>query len=147
MSGGILTAIGNTPLVPLSRLIPDLHFRLFAKLEALNPAGSVKDRSASRVVLRGIETGAIGPDTVIIESSSGNMGIGLAQACAYFGLRFICVVDPRTTRQNIEILQAYSAEVDMVEQPESATGECLQAGIDRFEALPRVISNSFGCMQ
>src|SRR5437868_6128002 len=131
MSGGILTAIGNTPLVPLSRLIPDLHFRLLAKLEALNPAGSVKDRSASRVVRRGIETGAIGPDTVIIESSSGNMGIGLAQACAYFGLRFICVVDSRTTLQNIRILQAYGAEVELVSCPDPVTGEYLQARLSR----------------
>src|SRR6185503_4008596 len=103
MNEGILSAIGNTPLIKLSRIFPDLPFQLFAKMEGLNPGGSMKDRPALSIIRRGMETGMIKADTVNIESSSGNMGIGLSQACAYYKLRLICVVDPKTTDQNIAL--------------------------------------------
>lgn len=139
---GILAAIGDTPLVRL-RNVPDLSFRLYAKLEALNPGGSIKDRTAASILKHGFETKKIGPDTVVIESSSGNMGIGLAQACAFYGLRFICVIDPKTTPQNISILRAYRAEIDLVSTPDPITGEFLQARIDRVQALCDTVPNSF----
>jgi 2,3-diaminopropionate biosynthesis protein SbnA len=143
MEEGILSAVGNTPLVRLRRLFGDIHFRLFAKLESLNPGGSTKDRPAISIIRHGIETGEISPDTVVIESSSGNMGIGLAQVCSYFGLRFICVVDPKTTPQNIRLLEAYGAETHLVADPDPETGEFLQARIDRVHFLLRSIQNSF----
>jgi cysteine synthase A len=96
INDGILSAIGNTPLVRLSRVIPYARFKLFAKLDGLNPGGSTKDRSAFSIIRHAIDSGDVQPDTVVIESSSGNMGIGLAQACMYYGLHFICVVDPGT---------------------------------------------------
>ena len=71
------------------------------------------------------------------------MGIGLAQACAYLGMRLICVIDPKTTRQNVEILKAYGAEIDLVAQPDPSTGEFLQARISRVKALLSAIENSF----
>src|SRR5678815_6010212 len=89
MNDGVLSAIGKTPLVRLSRVIPDARFKLYAKLEGLNPGGSTKDRPAFSIIRHAIDNGDIQPDTVVIESSSGNMGIGLAQACMYYGLRFI----------------------------------------------------------
>src|SRR5262249_38714438 len=116
---------------------------LYAKLEAFNPGGSIKDRAALSIIGHALETGAIGPGMTVIESSSGNMGIGLAQACAYFGLRFICVVDPKTTRQNINILKSYGVEIDLVAQPDPVTGEFLQARIHRVKALLRSTENSF----
>jgi 2,3-diaminopropionate biosynthesis protein SbnA len=143
MNESILSAIGNTPLVRLSRVFENLPFELYAKIEALNPGGSTKDRPAAGIIKRGVETGEIGPGTVIIESSSGNMGIGLAMVCTYFGLRFICVVDPKTTAQNIRLLEAYGAEVDMVEQPDSETGEFLQARINRVRFLLASTPNAF----
>jgi cysteine synthase A len=143
MEEGILSVIGNTPLVRLNRIIKDLHFKLYAKLEALNPGGSTKDRPAVSIIKRSLETDAIKPETVVIESSSGNMGIGLAQACSYYGLRFICVVDPKTTQQNIRLLKAYGAEVDLVEEPDPTTGEFLQARINRVQYLLETIENSF----
>src|SRR5262245_56955411 len=99
MHRGILSDIGNTPLIQLTRVFEDLQFRLYAKLEALNPGGSMKDRPALRILSEGLASGEITRDTVVIESSSGNMGIGMAQACSYLGLKFICVVDPKTTAQ------------------------------------------------
>lgn len=143
MDKGILGAIGNTPLVELKRIFKDANFRLFAKLESLNPGGSTKDRPALTIISEGIETGLISPDTVIVESSSGNMGIGLAQACSYYGLRFICVVDTKTTEQNLLLLKAYGAEVDLVSEPDAVTGEYLQARINRVRFLLSSLKNTF----
>jgi len=135
MNAGILSAIGNTPLVELTRIFSDKRFRLYAKLEALNPGGSMKDRPALKILMEGMESGDISPGTVVIESSSGNMGIGLAQVCSVLGLKFICVVDPKTTSQNIRLLEAYGAQVDQVTEPDPATGEYLQARLNRVQAL------------
>ena len=143
MNQSILSVIGQTPLVVLSRVLKNLHFQLYAKLESFNPGGSTKDRPALSIIQRGLENCEIQPDTVVIESSSGNMGIGLAQACTYYGLRFICVVDPKTTAQNIRLLKAYGAEVDIVTEPHPATGEYLQARLDRVKDLLCATDKSF----
>jgi len=140
---GILSTVGNTPLVRLARIFKAAEFQVFAKLEAFNPGGSTKDRPALNIIRRAIEAGIIGPDTVVIESSSGNMGIGLAQACAYYGLRFICVVDVKTTAQNIRLLRAYGAEVECIHEPDPATGEYLQARLDRIRAMTKEFPDSF----
>lgn len=140
---GILSAIGNTPLVGLKRLLKDSRLRVFAKLEGFNPGGSSKDRPAFNIIRSGLESGLIRPDTVIIESSSGNLGVGLAQVCSYFGLRFICVVDAKTTLQNIRLLEAYGAEVDLVLDPDPETGEFLQGRIKRVQRLARSTENSY----
>lgn len=143
MKEGILSAVGNTPLVKLTQVFKNSPFHLYAKLEALNPGGSMKDRPARRIIKQGIEMGLIESSTVIVESSSGNMGIGLAQACAYYGLRFICVVDPKTTLQNITMMRAYGAETDLVTEPDATTGDFLPARIERVRALCSSIDNSF----
>jgi len=140
---GILSAIGNTPLVKLTRIFPNLHFDLYAKIEALNPGGSMKDRPAFNIIKRAMEAGLINPDTVIIESSSGNMGLGLAQVCAYLGLRFICVVDPKITTQNLRLLRTFGAEVDMVLNADPISNEYLQARINRVKELRATIRDSF----
>jgi 2,3-diaminopropionate biosynthesis protein SbnA len=142
MNKGVLSAIGNTPLIRLSRIFSDLSFNLYAKLEGHNPGGSMKDRPALSIILRAIEAGLITPDTVIIESSSGNMGVGLAQACAYYNLRFICVVDHKTSLQNIKLMKAYGAEIDMT-TTDQETKECLQARLDRVQTLRLKHRNSF----
>jgi cysteine synthase A len=140
---GVLDVVGDTPLVRLRRYLPGAHFDLFAKLEALNPAGSVKDRPALHIVEHALRSGAIRADTVVIESSSGNMGIGLAQVCRFHGLRFVCVVDPKTTATNLRILRAYGAEIDYVAEPDPESGEFLQARIKRVQELLGGIPNSF----
>jgi cysteine synthase A len=139
----VLSAIGNTPMVRLKRLFPFANLKLYAKLEMLNPGGSIKDRVAFNVIRRGIESGEITPNSTVIESSSGNMGIGLAQACSLYGLRFICVVDPKTTEQNIRLLKTYGAEVDCVTEPDPHSGEFLRARINRVQRLLSALPNSF----
>ena len=143
MAEGILSAIGNTPLVNISRMFKGNHFQLFAKMEGLNPGGSAKDRVALSILKQAMDAGKIGPRTVIIESSSGNLGIAMAQACRYYGLRFICVVDPKTTQQNIRIIKAYDAEIDFITEPDPVTGEFIQARLNRAQALHRAIKDSF----
>ncbi|HEX7317775.1 MAG TPA: 2,3-diaminopropionate biosynthesis protein SbnA [Pyrinomonadaceae bacterium] len=143
MSQGILATIGHTPLVRLNKIFPANPFRLFAKLEGFNPGGSIKDRPAISIIERGMLVGEINSGTTIIESSSGNMGIGLAQICAYYGLRFICVADAKTTKQNMRLLKTYKAEVEVIEKPDAETGEYLPARIKRVRELCKLIGNSF----
>lgn len=143
MNDGILSAIGNTPLIRLKHIYNEIDFRLFAKMEAFNPGGSTKDRPAAWIIRQGMESGAINSGTVVIESSSGNMGIGLAQVCSYYGLRFVCVIDTKTTAQNISLLKAYGAEVELVSEPDPLTGEFLQARLDRVQYLIDEYDDSF----
>ena len=143
MNEGILSAIGHTPLVRMTRLFKDQPFDFYVKLESFNPGGSMKDRSAATIISQAIASGEVGPDTTVIESSSGNMGVGLAQICTYHGLRFICVVDAKTTTQNIRLLEAYGAEIDVVTEPDPETGEFLKARLDRVQTLLAVTPQGF----
>jgi len=143
LSGGILGAIGGTPLVHLEKIFESSHFDCFAKLEGLNPGGSSKDRPSVAIVEKALQTGEINSDSLIIESSSGNTGIGLAQVCAYHGLRFRCLVDPKVTRQNLDILAAYGTEIEMIEHPDPDSGEFLPAKLKRIEEILEKVENSF----
>ncbi|MFH8751975.1 2,3-diaminopropionate biosynthesis protein SbnA [Streptomyces rimosus] len=142
--GGVLDTIGDTPLIELDRLFPDLPFRVFAKLEKFNPGGSVKDRVALNLLREKVSSGELVPGrSTVVESSSGNLAIGLAQVCRYFGLRFICVVDAKATEQNIAIIRSYRAQVEVITEPDPATGEYLPSRIRRVRELLRTIPNSY----
>jgi cysteine synthase A len=143
ISDGILATIGDTPLVRLRRVLPQARFELFAKLESLNPGGSIKDRPALAILEEALRDREVGPETLIVESSSGNMGIGLAQACLYYGLRFLCVVDSKTAPANLRMLRAYGAEIDVVTEPDAESGEFLQARLNRVRELLAGNANAF----
>jgi 2,3-diaminopropionate biosynthesis protein SbnA len=143
ISGGVLGAIGGTPLVQLEKIFGATHFDCFAKLEGLNPAGSSKDRPSVAIIERALQDGEIDSDTLIIEASSGNTGIGLAMVCAYHGLRFRCLIDPKVTQQNVDILLAYGAEIEMIGRPNQGTGELLPAKLKRIEEVLETVENSF----
>lgn len=138
---GVLEAIGNTPLIRLSRYLDDPSIDLLVKLESANPGGSAKDRPARQMLEHARNTGRIDGDTVIIESSSGNMGIGLAQACRYHDLDFVCVVDPHAQPQNIAIMRALGARIETVTR--EVGGSFLGARLERVQQLQREIPNSF----
>jgi N-(2-amino-2-carboxyethyl)-L-glutamate synthase len=140
---GVLKAVGNTPLVRLRHVLPEARFRLYAKLELLNPGGSSKDRAAANIIQHAIDSGRVERGTTVVESSSGNMGVGLAQICSYLGLRFVCVTDPKISSQTLRILRAYGAEIDLITQPDLRTGEYLPARIRRVQALLKETPNSF----
>ncbi len=139
---GIVACIGSTPLVRLTRALPG-NIRLFAKLEGSNPGGSIKDRPAFEILRTGIESGQIDEGTVVIEATSGNMGIGLAQLCCYLGLRCICVVDTKLTSQNLRLLKAYGAELEIITEPDPITGDLLQARINRARELSQTIPSAY----
>ena len=132
---GILGAVGQTPTVALRRLLRRTDLEAFAKLEFCNPAGSMKDRPSAAMLQAAIADGTLRPGMTVVESSSGNMGIGLAQACAYHGFPFVCVVDPRTQQTNIEVMRAYGATIDLVAEPDPATGDFLAARLNRVRHL------------
>lgn len=140
---GILEAIGQTPLVALERYLVESQIRVWAKLEAANPGGSAKDRPAAQMLFDALEQGLVGPGSTVIESSSGNMGVGLAQACRYHGLRLICVVDDRAHETNVRTLQALGADVRIVSRPDPETGDLLAARLRLVQHLLRTTPNSF----
>lgn len=139
----IIDAIGHTPVIELRRLGHAWPFQIFAKLEGLNPGGSGKDRSAKLMILNALKAGEVDPDTVVIESSSGNMGVGLAQICRILGLRFICVTDIRSTPQTLAIMKLYGAEVICLDTPDAATGEWIPARLNRIELLRKEYRKTF----
>ncbi|MFF8732700.1 2,3-diaminopropionate biosynthesis protein SbnA [Streptomyces sp. NPDC015171] len=141
---GILSTVGNTPLVAFEKLLPGLGSRVFGKIERCNPGGSIKDRSALGMLFAAIRNGDVEPGrSVIVESSSGNLAVGLAQICRYFGLRFICVVDGKTTGQNLAILKAFGAEVEVVTERDRLTGEFLPVRLRRVRELVDRIPDSY----
>ncbi|OCT16068.1 2,3-diaminopropionate biosynthesis protein SbnA [Paenibacillus pectinilyticus] len=143
LEGGIVGATGRTPLIRLSRLFKDQPFDVYGKMEWMNPGGSAKDRPALFMLREAIRRGEVTSESVIVESSSGNLAISLAQFCRYLGLRFICVVDPRTTQQHLQIIRSFHGEIDLVTEPDEATGEFLPARIRRVAELVRQIPNAY----
>jgi N-(2-amino-2-carboxyethyl)-L-glutamate synthase len=131
----VLEAIGGTPLIELSGFLPRAPIRLFLKLEAVNPGGSAKDRPAAMMIEDAVRSGRLRRDSVVIESSSGNMGIGLAQACAWFGLRFICVVDPRVHPGTLAAMRALGAQIEMVSPLGGPAQSLLTARLARVAEL------------
>jgi cystathionine beta-synthase len=111
MQESILDAIGDTPLVRLSRLGKDLTPALVAKLEALNPGGSIKDRVALALIEAAERDGRLRPGATIIEPTSGNTGTGLAMAASLKGYRVIAVMPDKMSKEKIDLLRAYGAEV------------------------------------
>jgi cystathionine beta-synthase len=107
----ILDAIGETPLVELSRLGADVRPRLVAKVEALNPGGSIKDRIALGLIEAAEREGRLKPGGTIIEPTSGNTGTGLAIVALLKGYRVIAVMPDKMSREKIDLLRAYGAEV------------------------------------
>ncbi|MBE1444139.1 2,3-diaminopropionate biosynthesis protein SbnA [Paenibacillus sp. OAS669] len=143
LEGGIAETIGGTPLIQLRRLFRDESFCVFGKMEWMNPAGSAKDRPALFMLREAIRRGEVTSSSVVIESSSGNLAISLAQLCCYLGLRFISVVDPRTTEQHKRMIRAFHGEIDLVSEPDQATGEFLPARLRRVGELLKQIPNSY----
>lgn len=113
----ILDTIGNTPLVSLTRISKCSELSVYGKLELANPGGSVKDRTALSIIKKGLIEGTINSETILVESSSGNMALGLAQVCRYYNIPLIIVVDPKANKQTIKILEVYGVTIETVKKP------------------------------
>ena len=107
----ILDLVGHTPLVKLNQLADSRMATVFAKLENLNPGGSVKDRMAVNMVRRAEEAGLLEPGSTLVESTSGNTGLGLAMTAAVRGYRCVFTMPDKMSREKIDMLKAYGAKV------------------------------------
>ncbi len=132
---GLPFLIGGTPLVELVRLSPPGGPRVLVKWEQANPGGSAKDRPAARMIAEAMASGQLRPGGTVVESSSGNLGVALAQQAAYWGLHFVCVVDPRSSAINRRLIEAYGGVVHMVSEPDPVHGDWLRARLDAVQAL------------
>src|ERR671915_2435331 len=107
----VLGLIGNTPLVRLNRLTQGLKAQVFAKMENLNPGGSVKDRIGVAMIEAAERDGLLEPGGLIVEPTSGNTGIALAMVCASRGYRLVLTLPEGMSRERSKLLRAYGAEV------------------------------------
>jgi cystathionine beta-synthase len=107
----ILEVIGNTPLVRLNRIGRSIPCPIYAKLEFLNPGGSVKDRIGMTMIAEAEESGRLKPGGTVVESTSGNTGVGLAIACAIKGYKAIFVMPDKMSHEKIQLLRAFGAKV------------------------------------
>ncbi|AIQ35241.1 cysteine synthase [Paenibacillus sp. FSL R5-0345] len=134
----ITELIGNTPVVRLNRLTTPQDAELYVKLERFNPSGSVKDRAAYNLVLQAELDGLLKPGGTIIEPTSGNTGIGLAMNAAAKGYKAILVMPDNMTKERINILKAYGAEVVLTPAAERMPG-----AIAKAIELGKEVANSF----
>jgi len=111
MSYSILNHIGNTPMVEIKHLNPNPNVRILAKLEYLNPGGSVKDRPALSMIEAGIVSGELTSDKIVIEATSGNTGIGLAMVCSIKNYRLLLVMSESASIERRKILSARGADL------------------------------------
>ncbi len=107
----VLELVGRTPLIPLHRVVQGLPYRVLAKLEFLNPGGSVKDRIGASMVAEAERNGQLKPGGTIVEATSGNTGVGLALVAAVRGYRIVFVIPDKMSSEKIRLLRAYGARV------------------------------------
>jgi cysteine synthase A len=119
--------VGNTPLVQLNRLTAGCVATVVAKLEFMNPGHSVKDRIAAAMLDAAAAEGKIGPDTIILEPTSGNTGIGLAMVCAARGIKCAFVMPETMSRERKLLLKAYGAELILTPGPDGMGGAIKKA--------------------
>ncbi|MBC7288891.1 MAG: cysteine synthase A [Armatimonadetes bacterium] len=135
----IAELVGRTPLIRLRRLVGSGAAQVWAKLEAFNPAGSVKDRIAVAMIEAAERAGEIAPgQSTLIEATSGNTGIGLAMAAAAKGYRLIVTMPENMTRERIELLRLYGAQVVLTPASEGMAG-----AVARAEELAQEIPGAY----
>ena len=117
----ILDTIGRTPVVRLNRLAPE-GIELYAKVEAFNPGGSVKDRLALAIILDAEERGLLKPGDTVVEATSGNTGVALAMVCAARGYKFVAVMTETFSIERRKLMRAYGAKVILTPAAERGTG-------------------------
>jgi cystathionine beta-synthase len=137
----ILDAVGNTPLVRLSRVGGGTRTPIVAKIEFMNPGGSVKDRIGLAMIEAAERAGDLRPGGTIVEPTSGNTGTGLAIAAALKGYRLVCVMPDKMSSEKIALLRAYGAEV--VVCPTAVPRESPQSYYSVAERLAREIPGGF----
>lgn len=137
IANDITEIIGNTPLVRIRKLTKESYATVVAKLESFNPLSSIKDRIAFSMIDNAEKKGLINPETVIIEPTSGNTGIGLAYVTAVKGYRLILTMPENMTSERKNLLEAFGAEVEL-----TPANLGMRGAIDKAEELRNEIPNS-----
>ena len=136
----ITELIGNTPLLELTNYNEShqLESTIVAKLEYFNPAGSVKDRVARKMIEEAMKNGEINQETTIVEPTSGNTGIGLASVCASYGLKLIITMPETMSIERRNLMKAYGAELVLTDGAKGMKG-----AIEKAEQITKETPNSF----
>ncbi len=127
IADNITDLVGQTPMLRFKRLVPPTSAQIFAKLEYLNPGGSVKDRAAIGIIRRAEEDGHLKPGGVIVEATAGNTGIGLALIGVNRGYKVALFVPERFSEEKVKIMQALGADVTRTPDDEGMLGAIRQA--------------------
>jgi|SRR6185437_3774601 len=144
----VLEAIGDTPLVALSRLTRSLQGRILLKLDYLNPGFSKKDRAALLIIEEAERSGALRHGQTVVELTSGNMGTGLAIVCAVKGYPFVAVMSRGNSPERARMMRALGAEVMLVDQaPGSPPGQVSGDDLELVEARATEITRERGAFR
>ncbi len=137
----ILEAVGNTPMIRLNKMPEKGSARVLVKMEALNVGGSIKTRTALNMIEEAEKDGLIGEDTIIVEPTSGNQGIGLALVGAVKGYRTIIIMPDSVSEERRKLVRHYGAEVILIHDAGdigACIDECLQTALRMREENPKV---------
>ena len=125
----ILEALGHTPMIRLSRMNPPGNAEILVKFEGLNVGGSIKTRTAYNMIRNAEKQGRIGPDTVIVEPTSGNQGIGLALVGAVRGYKTVIIMPDSVSEERRKLVEHYGASVILIHD-DGDIGKCIQKCLD-----------------
>ena len=137
----ILEAIGNTPMVRLNKMVKENSAEILVKVEPLNVGGSIKTRTAMNMILQAEKEGLIGPDSIIVEPTSGNQGIGLALVGAVRGYRTIIIMPDSVSEERRKLVRHYGAEVKLIHDAGDigkCMEECLNCAMEMKAKNPKV---------
>ncbi|PAF42907.1 cysteine synthase A [Helicobacter sp. 11S03491-1] len=130
----VIDMIGNTPLLRLQKLSARYGANIFGKCEFMNPNGSVKDRIALNMILKALEDGRITKDTILIEATSGNTGIGLASICASLGIKLIITMPSSMSVERRKLLMMFGACLELT-SPEKGMSGAVQRALELAEEI------------
>lgn len=133
----ILETIGNTPVVELKKFSPRPKVKILAKLEGVNPGGSIKDRVALKMIREALESGTLTADKTLIEATSGNTGIAMAMIATLLGLRFTAVMPDNVSMERVKLLKSFGASVILTEGSQGTNGS--------IKVATELVKNSGGC--